>query len=328
MTARVGLRRHLPLLGAIAAVAFVALTAIPGFAAKPQPEKIFSLVVTPSSAVAGTSTDFLATVTNLTPGNSNINSFSVTAPAQFSNVTASLPFVAASNTNPAATVTVAGNQVNVQFLEPMTTAEFVTVKITATPPSAEPGAECVDYPWSSNAYTGSNLSGSQFRLSNPVGERTTRVCPTFTDSISCEEPSASFEMARDGGVGTTTIGFIDPADCTDVPFTFSYDPDTNTFTIEKDELTVGLAVTVVWPSEVVPGAGEQLQIPPTEVQPPAGFAPVEWCLGTGPSLWEPPEGEDWCIFSQQAVNQGPSGGGQLMQVTDHLVLFGDANGRR
>jgi hypothetical protein len=148
----------------------------------------------------------------------------------------------------------------------------------------------------------------------------------FASELDCENLSDEFPM--EGG-GTTTIGYLDPADCTTpIPFTFSYDPATNTFTIEKEELTFGLEVTVVWPPEVVPGAGEQLQIPPTEVQPPTGFAPVEWCLGTPPSSWTAPEGESWCIFSQQAFNQGPSGDGQLIQVTDGLVLFGDANGRR
>ena len=149
----------------------------------------------------------------------------------------------------------------------------------------------------------------------------------FADGLSCENLSEEFDM--DGG-GTTTIGFADPADCTDVPFTFSYDRDANEFEIEKNELTVGLAVTVEWPAELAPTAAANLQVTPTEVTPPAPFHPVQWCEGDGtPENSTPPGVESWCILSQSASNFGPaSGGGQLIQVTDELLLFGDANGRR
>jgi hypothetical protein len=55
---------------------------------------------------------------------------------------------------------------------------------------------------------------------------------------------------------------------------------------------------------------------------------VQWCEGRGPSSWTPPNGESWCLISQEATNVGPGPGGQFMQVTDVMVLVGDAGARR
>ena len=180
-------------------------------------------------------------------------------------------------------------------------------------------------------------------ISNTASVKATNVTPdpapasasitVFADGLSCENLSEQFGM--DGG--TTTIEFADPAECTDVPFTFSYDRDANELEIEKDALTegVGLLVTAAWPAELAPTGAANLQVTPTEVTPPTPFHPVEWCVGNGTiagSTPPPPEGEEepevWCIFSQTATNVGPGEGGQLIQVTDVLLLFGDANGRR
>jgi uncharacterized repeat protein (TIGR01451 family) len=175
-------------------------------------------------------------------------------------------------------------------------------------------------------------------VQNTASIRATNVTPdpapasasitVFAEQLDCNNTSDTFDM---GTTGRTTIEYLDPADCTTpIPFTFSYDPGTNTFTIDKQTLAVALKVTPVWPPEQAPTDPNLLQISPTEVTPPTPFHPVQWCNGDGTTQqpYTPPSGESWCTLSQAATNVGPGGGGQLIQVTDILLLFGDASGHR
>jgi len=164
-------RKHRLLLGLLVVTTLVALTALPGYTA---PQKIYNLDVTPSQALAGQSTDFFVTMANKTPGNSNPNSFSVTAPSGFSVTAASIS--AATNPNSGATITVVGSsRVDVRGLDPVKTSQYVTLKVTATTPTIT-ACNQGGYTWTAKVWTGSNLSGDQFSLNNAgTAQQTTLV---------------------------------------------------------------------------------------------------------------------------------------------------------
>lgn len=163
MSIRIARKHHL-LLGLVATGALIAATAVPGFAAKPQAAKIYTLEVTPAEAVAEQSTDFFVKMTNVTPGNSNPNSFSVTPPAGFAVTGASIS--AATNPNASATVATVGSTVNVRNLDPVKTNQSVTLKITATTPPLVETCSQGGFTWSATVWTGSSLSGDTFALNN------------------------------------------------------------------------------------------------------------------------------------------------------------------
>jgi hypothetical protein len=163
----------------LAITTLVALTAVPGYTA---PQKIYTLTVTPSQALAGESTDFFVTMTNKTPGNSNPNSFSVTAPSGFSVTAASIS--SASNANAGASVTVVGSsRVDVRTLDPVKTNQYVTLKITATTSDITTCSPQGGFTWTATVWTGSNLSGDTFSLSGPAPTTTlTRTCELKWDT--------------------------------------------------------------------------------------------------------------------------------------------------
>ena len=143
----------------------LAATALPGLAAKPQPEKIFKIDITPTSAPAGASATFTAKFTNITPGNSNFNSVQLTAPA---GSTVSGVVVTGSNTNASAQVSIDGRVVTVTGLDPVKSNQFVQLAVTLTTPSAT-GCTGVTGSWTAEAWTGSNTSGNTFRLAQSSG---------------------------------------------------------------------------------------------------------------------------------------------------------------
>jgi hypothetical protein len=177
-------------LGTLFAVVILVLTGIPGNAAKPVPEKIFSLEIWPNNLPAGcntttgagcdsvvwgtnlksgpvqsgaASTVLTAKLYNRTPGNSNFSSFDVTVPADFSIVSTSKTAV---QTNPNAGYTIsrpATNVVRVTGLDPVNTNQFAAVDIgvhVTTPPACNTTADSVK--WSATAYAG-NISSTTFR---------------------------------------------------------------------------------------------------------------------------------------------------------------------
>ena len=188
------------LFGLLFATVLLGATALPGFAAKPSPGKVFVLSVTPGSAASGSHTTFFAKVQNKTPGNSNANSFIVTLPTGITiDPTPAIPAVlqpngvdatSSSNLNLSATVSwstaVAGaHTVAVQFLDPLKQDQVATVAIqtvvkTITGCSSETSPE-----WTAKVYTGSSLSGDQFFL--PSGS----VFPTTSITTSCTTITAT-----------------------------------------------------------------------------------------------------------------------------------------
>lgn len=154
------------LIGAVAAMILIALAAVPSFGAT----KKYVLDVQPNLVVGGSSTDFTVTITNTTPGNSTINSFSVNVPFPL----ASPPPALLSSTNPnsQATVIVVGSQVRVQNIDSLKTNQSLKLKVTATPP-ANP---CnVGIQWTATAYAGNSLAGDPFANQGTTAQRTTTV---------------------------------------------------------------------------------------------------------------------------------------------------------
>lgn len=150
------LRRPRVLMVALAAASLLAITMLPAISATAA-SKIFSLSVTPATAPAGSNADFLVTMTNRSPGNSNPNSFSISIPVGFSIVGTPTISSASNPTNLSVTPQVDGSTVKVQNLTPVKTNEFVTVKIPLSTPSSGCG-----FAFTANVWGGSNLSGSTF----------------------------------------------------------------------------------------------------------------------------------------------------------------------
>jgi hypothetical protein len=182
MAANVSWKRR-ALFAIVAATLLIAIGAVPSSGATKQ----FTLEVTPSSAVAGTSTDFTVKITNTTPGNSTINSFSVNVPFLLTpgcpgsppgppGCPRVLPQPESTNPNSATTISVSSSQVRVQNIDPLKTNQFIRLRITATP-AALPTCSNGSADWSGNAYAGNSLNGDQF--TNQVAPGDTRRTTTL-----------------------------------------------------------------------------------------------------------------------------------------------------
>ena len=163
------------LAGLIGASLVIGLTALPLSAAKPAPEKIFSLEVLPAPGgtynglqtsgpvTSGGTATFSPKLYNRTPGNSNFNSFEVNVPASFSITGATRP--AGLPANLGYTVSVAGNKVTVSGLDPVKQGTYASVDIAV---SVAPASCSVTYSgaWAAVAYTGAPGSTAFRQLSD------------------------------------------------------------------------------------------------------------------------------------------------------------------
>ena len=187
MAAKISWKRR-ALFALVAATLLIAIGAVPSSGATKQ----FTLEVTPSSAVAGSSTDFTLKITNTTPGNSTINSLSVNVPFPLTpgcpppsppglpGCTHLLPQPQSSNPNATATLSVVGSQVRVQNIDSLKANQFVRLMVTATP-AALPGGTCSgSAAWSANAYAGNSLNGDQFTNQGSIAQRTTNLLGCLT----------------------------------------------------------------------------------------------------------------------------------------------------
>jgi hypothetical protein len=196
MAASTGWRGRV-LIGALAATMLIAIAAVPSFGAT----KKFVLDVKPNSAIAGSTTDFTVTLTNTTPGNSSINSFSVDVPfplATGTTVSAQvLPPPGSTNPNPMATVNIVDSQVRVQNIASVKTNQFIRLKITATPAALAAGTCSSDpYLWTATAYAGNSLNGDQFlNVGTDAQRQTTLLACIGLRFVTGFEP-------KDGVVGT------------------------------------------------------------------------------------------------------------------------------
>jgi hypothetical protein len=168
MSARVSLKGRV-LIAAVAATLVIAIAAVPSLGAT----KKSVLDVTPNLVVGGSSSDFTITITNTTPGNSTINSFSVDSPFPLASpLPGLLPPPESTNPNAQATIAVVGSQVRVQNIDSLKTNQSVKLRVTATPPAlpCDQG-----YEWTATAYAGNSLTGNQFPNVGSLAQRTTTV---------------------------------------------------------------------------------------------------------------------------------------------------------
>ena len=186
------------IIAAVVATVVLGLLALPGEAA---PEKQFSLTF-PTSLTAGTQT-ISVTLKNQTPnGNSNINSFriSATGPAGFTINSITPGTGVLSNSNKTISVT------GISTLKPQQVATY-TLNITV------PGVSCSGgtINWTGQAFTGNSLNGDPFRLhtqseSGP-SQLTTSIANGCTTISVNKYEDANANASKDTGEGAPSQSF-------------------------------------------------------------------------------------------------------------------------
>jgi hypothetical protein len=187
------------LIALVAAAVVLALLALPGNAA---PEKQFSLRF-PTSLSAGTQT-ISVPLKNETPnGNSNINSFRITAataPAGFTINSITPGTGVLSNSNKTISVT------GISTLKPQQTATY-TLSITVPNVGCSGGT----ITWTGQAFTGNSLNGDPFRLHNQTeaspSQLTTSISTGCTTISVNKYEDANANTQKDTGEGAPTQSF-------------------------------------------------------------------------------------------------------------------------
>ena len=192
-------RRKGPIIALLAALAIVALS-LPGWAANPT-TKIYGISVTPTSGVAsGTSVVFTVTLTNVSPGNSNFNSFQLSSPTNPGAFVITQAVLGSGNSNPNASAAIqrTSSSVSVTGLDPVKPNQKVVLSVTATTPAVS-GCDPVAFgTWIANVWTGSSLSGDQFAKNTSSGT-------TGTLTLACSSVDVStYEDANVNHVKDTT----------------------------------------------------------------------------------------------------------------------------
>ena len=251
MSRRISRKQGL-LVGALAALTLLAVTALPGSAA-PTGTKFFTFGVSPSTPVSAGQTNqvFKVTIKNTSPklSSSNISSVAVVVPSQFQIV--GLPTIDASSTNgvnSSATVEVNatgshdcvvgpdGQQVSVCGIAPVKSQKTIVLAITTNVTST--GLACGDNTsgaWTVKSNTGSLLNGDDFAL-DPA--QTAAVTTTITKQC----PLDWVTTPSDGAVGTgqtVTVGaynggnpaIIDTSFTGVITIQISSQPSANTLTV-------------------------------------------------------------------------------------------------
>lgn len=184
-------RNHRFVFGLLAVSVLIAATAVPGFAAKPPAGKTFGMEVTtpgPSESPPGTShtaestsaepkanATFYAKITNTTPGNSNPNSFTITAPSGFTITDADIFASSNANLGHSVTLSLDGTHVDVTDIDPLksfaSTGQYLTMSITAELPLLGECGTSSPYLWTAVLFTGNSLGGDSFAQN--TGDSTT-----------------------------------------------------------------------------------------------------------------------------------------------------------
>jgi hypothetical protein len=222
---------------AVAAGLLIVATALSSLAAP----KVFTWTVSGGPFAAGSTGNVTVTVTNNTPS-ATINSFSVLvpngltvqAPASPASVGASCnsnpppclvppPASSGGSTNPnaSATVTVSGQTIKVQFLDPVKNGQKAVLRIAVTAKSdVACGGTSVSWPGglpgsvpppSVVAWTGSNLSGSNFDPGTSSGTTSvTKTCslsfdPGPTDGVAGQALDPVTVKTSDSGTTSVTL---------------------------------------------------------------------------------------------------------------------------
>jgi len=208
---------------------------------------------------------------------------------------------------------------------PSGTVLFDKLEISAAPTGGSTTSAGISLEGGNDLYP-DGTHDSIFFIAQPF-EPEGSICPGQT----IHEPTGT------GVVDVEYLGTTGP--CKQYLLTYSRDPATNERTLEYLLTAEGTPGTFevrfnAWDPEP---AGP---VPLTRVIPPSPYHPVEWCEGTA-SIPTIPSGEAWCLVNQNTSTYGPDGDGtpgnpdwvpgyegQLMQVSETLLLIGDAGCKR
>lgn len=290
----------------VGATLLAALTAGPLSAASSN--KTFTAAVNPStmsySSTGTAQSSFTITYTNTTPS-ASINSVTLTAPTGWTidspatGVTVTEGGGSAGNYN----VSIANQTITVTNLSPVGYLGTVSVTFLATANwSSTLTCSTNSATWTITAWTGSNLGGNQFTLTN--GPITTSIGSDLAVGASVTVSGATL----------TNVGTV----C--VPVTISRNG--NSVTVLKPTVSgEAFKLDILWDPE--PAA---LPLPVDQVTSTAGSSnPIQWCNGTTSSL-SVPTSQVSCLVSESAQVYGPDTSTppvQQVQVHDVVFLLGD-----
>jgi hypothetical protein len=213
-------RSRRALAGLLFTATLTAIMLLPSLSVTAAPAKIYTLNITPTSATAGQSADFFATLKNVTPGVATVNSFSTTVPFAVSgSISASIvpPPAPPGSTNLNASKSVQVDQssrvVTVRSIDPLKNNQVIVLKITATP--ALGSCSSTPYAWApggTRVNTGNSLNGDAFSLTN-----TTANPSSVNTTVSCGPgPPASVTFTTEP-TNTLVNDCINNLDCPATP---------------------------------------------------------------------------------------------------------------
>jgi hypothetical protein len=179
--------------GLVTSVLLVAMT-VNVFAAASN--KTFKFRVSPTFAVQGTSQNFSLLLTNTSPGPSNISSFQVIVPSQFT--VSSTPVLesppGSSNSNSKAVVSFSANTINVTGLDPIKSLQFATLTIPTAVRSGLTLKTCLDGSgnncsdkWVVRPWSGTALNGDLFVENSAGADLNSHTTALFQGTITCGE---------------------------------------------------------------------------------------------------------------------------------------------
>lgn len=287
----------------------VGLTAGP-LAAASSTKKTYSATVDPATlpySAPSITHEFKVTYTNTTPGGtSTINSVVLTAPTGYVINTTPAPTFTTSPASTAGALTTTSTSITLTNLNPLTYTQSVTLDFWATVDTTSLTCSTAAGAWATQAWTGSNTSGTLFSLSSPK--------PTTTIGTAVAAGGqTSYVDANGNTVTVTNVGTT----CT--PLTISRSG--NSTTIAKPTTAgVALMADIVWDPEpaVQP-------LPVTQVDTPSPTHDIQWCDGTSSAPGLPAgTSEVSCLVSESSQIAGPdASGNQQVQVHDVVYLLGD-----
>jgi hypothetical protein len=269
--------------------------------------KIYSVTMSPAAVPYTTGSvgplKFTVVFANQTPGNSQFNSLALSAPA---NYTISGPFSTQASSGNVGNVSIAHSATGIQVtnLYPVGYGQTFTLTFYATIDTSNLTCSTAVGTWGTQAWTGSNLSGTPFAL--------TSIAPTTT---------VGTLLAAGGSITVNGVTVTNNSTQCE-PISISQSGVGNTVNIFKPTVT-GLAnkVDILWNPEPAPLPGKP--VPLTQVDTPAPTHAIQWCGGTAaaPSM---PSGEVSCLISETTQIAGSNN----IQVHDVIQLVGDWGANR
>lgn len=167
---------HLHSLARLFIALLLAAFALPGIAA--QPEKKFSLAMSPPVVAPGASVLLTATIKNETNGNSSINSLTLFVPPG-SGVTIDPSFTPTTSWPGTIVTPLSTTSISISNMTPLRSSDpALVLTFKASLPAT---SVCAPLTWTASAWTGSSFSGDTFRLLSPSETTTTRTTTIAND---------------------------------------------------------------------------------------------------------------------------------------------------